>query len=518
MSHDEWMRYWRILKKAKRDRKYGKQFTLVEMHREIGKLKDSAPGIDRVVKAMLPKKASNLNKLLLYLNKSIFTNDAFDPRLNKTRLQLIPKPDSDKLRPLGIGLRVGAIMDRLAASRFDVLIHLDPVYRECYGFKTVVNTEDFFGRMFGIVEAKKLEGKYVSITQLDVKGAYTSVPHVKLILAMDAFINRTADPKANRYLIHFTAKWLENRTVRFERTEITMLCGLVQGSPVSPPIFVIFMCYESTSANTIILKFADDFSQISWAPTPAELLTEVKTEMKKFETWLDEREMKFEPTKSKFMLFGRTIGTAKKHFSDVGVEIVDGLRVLGLWITSMLCFHQHVNKVANKLRSRVNALRLFKKIGLSIDHAIQFSTCVANSATYGLWWHAYLSVSDWKRLETLWTKLLKISVHEKCPRPAIPSKIRDLLGIRDFRSFSDYLVHLRTAGHHTNPRCARFTLSPQELQEHRNFQPGTSQPTRSRPSTQQQSAVIAGRREREKAEKKLGTLKMHSITVANSHG
>lgn len=201
-----------------------------------------------------------------------------------------------------------------------------------------------------------------------MKGAYTGVPHVKLILAMDDFINRTADPEANQYLIHFTAKWLENRTVRFEKTEITMECGLVQGSPVSPPIFVIFLCYESDSTNSIIMKFADDVSLVSWSPTPKDLFREVKTEVKNFEDWLAEREMVFEPTKSKFMLFGRTIATAKKHFGELGIELVDGLRLLGLWVEASLCFRQHVDNVVNKLRKRVNALQ-----GGPIDKRISVS-------------------------------------------------------------------------------------------------------------------------------------------------
>ena len=149
-----------------------------------------------------------------------------------------------------------------------------------------------------------------------------------------------------------------------------MECGLVQGSPVSPPIIVIFLCYESDSTNSIIMKFADDVSLVSWSPTPKDLFREVKTEVKNFEDWLAEREMIFEPTKSKFMLFGRTIATAKKHFGELGIELVDGLRLLGLWVEASLCFRQHVDKVFNKLRKRVNALRLFEKIGLSIDHAL----------------------------------------------------------------------------------------------------------------------------------------------------
>ena len=211
---------------------------MLELNRELGKLKDSAPGVDKVVKMMLPRKVSNQNKLLHFFNKSIFDDPCFHPKLNVTKLQFIPKSESEKLRPLGIGLRVSALMDRLAAIRFDPLIRADATYDESYGFISGLSTEDFFGRLLGVVEEKKLKGMYVSMSQMDVKGAYTSVPHIEMILALDEFINRTDDPSAHQYLIHFVAKWLENRVVKFEKTSLLMRCGLEQESPVSSPVFV----------------------------------------------------------------------------------------------------------------------------------------------------------------------------------------------------------------------------------------------------------------------------------------
>ena len=115
--------------------------------------------------------------------------------------------------------------------------------------------------------------------------------------------------------------------------------GLVQGSPVSPPIFVIFLSYSTTSKNSLIMKFADDVNLLSLTPTPAKLNEEVNREVPKFETWLGDRKMKFEPSKSRFMLFNRTIKTAEKHFGDIGIKIVDGMRTLGVWISANLKFH-----------------------------------------------------------------------------------------------------------------------------------------------------------------------------------
>ena len=62
--------------------------------------------------------------------------------------------------------------------------------------------------MFGVIEMQQKLGKYVAMTQLDVKSAYTMVTHARLILALDDFINRTENPTSNQYLIHFTVKWL----------------------------------------------------------------------------------------------------------------------------------------------------------------------------------------------------------------------------------------------------------------------------------------------------------------------
>ena len=407
-------------------------------------------------------------------------------------------------------------MDRIMGVRFDGLIKLDTVYADSYGFRSELSTEQFFGRMFGVVEAKQRLRKYVSLTQLDVKSAYTMVPHVRLILALDDFIKRTENPKSHQYLIHFTVKWLENRTVKFDKTWFKMKCGLVQGSPVSPALFVIFLHYISDSENSVILKFADDVSLLSWAATPELLKKEVKLEVEKFEKWLAEREMIFQPSKSKFILFNRTLKTAQKQFSDLGIEITDGLRVLGVWITSKLCFHQHVDKVLNKLRKRVNALRLFKKIGLSVNHSLQFSLCAANTATYGLYWHAFLSQTDRNRLETMWSKFLKISTHENCPKSVKPSKIREILGIRDFQSFSTYLIHLRTSSHHQNPRCERFTLSPTELLEFRSTEVVRSTSTARKTTTNKTAISLEAARKTERG-RKLGTVKAYTCKLADQH-
>jgi len=213
-------------------------------------------------------------------------------------------------------------------------------------------------------------------------------------------------------------------------------------------------------------------------------------------------------------LFNRSLKTAETVFKDVDIEKVVGMRVLGLWFTASLCFHEHVNRVLNSLRKRTIVLRMFKKLGLSINHALEFSLCVGNAATYGLWWHCFLSKSDWKRLESMWSRFLKISAHERCPKAAKPEKVRELLGVRSFRSFSDYLVHLRTASHHLKPRCERFTLDPGELEEYNSLVAPPQVPSMARASTRNQSTQLRFEAEKQKLRKKLGTVKAYTIQLS----
>ena len=87
----------------------------------------------------------------------------------------------------------------------------------------------------------------------------------------------------------------------------------------------------------------------------------------------------------------------------------------------------------------------------------------------------------------MWSRFLKISAHERCPKAAKPDKVRELSGIRSFRSFSDYLIHLRTASHHLKPRCERFTLDPSELEEYNSLQAPPMVPSMARGCTREQS-------------------------------
>ena len=142
--------------------------------------------------------------------------------------------------------------------------------------------------------------------------------------------------------------------------------------------------------------------------------------------------------------------------------------------------------------------------------------CIRGCAVYGLWWHCYLSKSNWDRLERAWTKLLKISLHESCPSSASNEIVYAILGTGNLKSFSNYLVHLRTNKHFLRPTCKRFTLSPTELSDYRNVPTEHPVPARrTRISTIFQTQQNTEKHRKLNLEKRLGTVKAYTLNLAD---
>ena len=91
-----------------------------------------------------------------------------------------------------------------------------------------------------------------------------------------------------------------------------------------------------------------------------------------------------------------------------------------------------------------------------------------------------------------------------------------MLGIRDFRSFSTYLIHLRTSSHHQNPRCERFTLNPTELLEFRSTEVVRVASTARATTINRTTASLEAAKKADR-ERKLGTVKAYTCKLADQH-
>ena len=524
ISHDESAKYRRVTRNSRdRTAKNKEKFkiTLAEYKREFEKMKkNSAPGTDRMTWQMMPKTDKNMKKIIFFMNNLVFTQGSFPAKFQESRLNFIektPPSETGKMRPLAIGQRISALQARIMAARVHPHMDKDDKYKDRYGFRPDLGCEEYIGQAISTVQDWKEQGFEVGMIQCDVASAYTNVPHKKCVIAFHDFVKRMDGPDDDKpwYFVWFVQKWLADRVIFFEFTAIFMTCGVVQGCPFSPVAFVVFLSFRIHDIDCRFLFFADDSSCIVRARTLADLRTKMDEIYEKFSEWLKTKDLHCEPTKSRILIFYRTLVTAKRHFSDLhSIPVVDHMRVLGVEFDSRMTFNIHLQNVLNTMRRRVNLIWLLKKNGLGRSHALQFVQSARSKMFFGLYWLTVLSENQWKQLEMVWNALLRKAVHERTPRSIKLEILQQVSGLGTFRNFVHYLLHLRTT---KSMKCDKFTLDHEFFIENP-YHPTVSDSGRVvRDSTRTQTTRINQVAADKQQLKHVGSIKLFSIKLASEN-
>jgi len=299
----------RIAEKARKDP--GFKFTSLyhllneELLRECFKRlrKDAAAGIDEVTKEMYAENLdANLSNLLERLHKM-----AYIPQ--PVRRKYIPKPGSDKQRPLGIP----CLEDKLVQAglvRILQAVYEQDFIEDSYGFRPARSCHKALRALSDTVENKPVN----HIVEADIKGFFDNVNQDWLIKFL---AHRIEDKRIQRMVKRFLKAGVAedgNITVSDE--------GTPQGGVISPLLANIYLHYtldlwfekvvrKKCTGFARLIRYCDDFV----------VCFQYKTDAEKFSRELLLRLGKFglevEPTKTKVMEFGRF---AVQHAKERGTK------------------------------------------------------------------------------------------------------------------------------------------------------------------------------------------------------
>jgi RNA-directed DNA polymerase len=287
----------RIAEKARKEPSF--KFTSLyhlmneELLRECfkGLRKDAASGIDKVTKEMYAEHLdANLSDLIGRLHRM-----AYIPQ--PVRRKFIPKPGSDKQRPLGIP----CFEDKLVQS--GLVRILESVYEQdfiedSYGFRPNRSCHKALRALSDTVENKPVN----HIVEADIKGFFDKVNQEWL---MQFLAHRVEDKRIQRMVKRFLKAGVSEDgrvTVNDE--------GTPQGGVISPLLANIYLHYaldlwfekvyrKSCTGFARLIRYADDFV----------VCFQHKTDAEKFRNELGERLGKFglevESTKTRVVEFGR---------------------------------------------------------------------------------------------------------------------------------------------------------------------------------------------------------------------
>jgi group II intron reverse transcriptase/maturase len=253
--------------------------------------KDAAAGIDEVTKEMC---AENLDANLLNLIDRLHKM-AYIPQ--PVRRKYIPKPGSDKQRPLGMPCFEDKLVQAGLVRTMQAVYEQDFI-EDSYGFRPARNCHRALRALSDTVENKPVN----HIVEADIKGFFDNVNQEWL---MKFLAHRIEDKRIQRMVKRFLKAGVAedgNVTVSDE--------GTPQGGVISPLLANIYLHYaldlwfekvyrKSCTGFARLIRYADDFVACF----------QYELDAVKFRRELSKRLCKFglevEPTKTRVVKFGR---------------------------------------------------------------------------------------------------------------------------------------------------------------------------------------------------------------------
>jgi group II intron reverse transcriptase/maturase len=252
---------------------------------------NKAAGIDEVTKAEYAENLeTNIRDLVGRLQRMAY-------RPQPARRAYIPKPGSDKLRPLGIPCLEDKLV-QAALARILGAIYEQDFIEGSYGFRPARSCHDALRALSQAIEWETTN--YVA--EADIKGFFDHVDHDWLMKMLE---HRIADPRVLRMVKRFLKSGvMEDGEVRASQE------GVPQGGSLSPVLANVYLHYaldlwfekvyrRGCQGKARLIRYADDFV----------VCFEHREDAMRFQAALAQRLAKFglevEPTKTKVLEFGR---------------------------------------------------------------------------------------------------------------------------------------------------------------------------------------------------------------------
>ncbi|KAL6360886.1 hypothetical protein LRP88_05619 [Fusarium phalaenopsidis] len=188
------------------------------------------------------------------------------------------------------------------------------------------------------IEEAFARNKVATLVTIDIQGAFDTVMRNRLVL-------RLREQGWPDHLARWAGSFMGGRSarVRYQDTitaSSPLQCGLPQGSPVSPILFLLY-------------------TEPIYRDTVDETTAAASTSIEEMIRWGAANSVSFDPEKTEVIHFSRSklrSSPAIRH-GDVVKQPESALRWLGIWLDSRLSFRVHVEKWAAKAKAVAYHLR-----------------------------------------------------------------------------------------------------------------------------------------------------------------
>lgn len=324
-----------------------------------------AKGIDNIPNELIKIAESHITPFLTRMLNHCLKLSFYPPSWKKAITAIIRKHDKadysepNAYRPIALLSCLGKIFETLLTRRLTHWAETNCILAEGHnGGRRQRSTEDAFITLTTWIKHKWRQGMIVSGLFLDVKSAYPSVHHKRLI----DILRKKECPE---YLVRMIQQFLTDRStsLRLEdylSQDFMMENGLPQGSPVSVILYLIYNSDLlinkpiSLTSQRLSIGFIDDITHLVANKNVEQNVEDLEAEGRRSLRWGSTHGAIFDKRKAQLMHF-----THRKHANpdvQLGDQIISAsseLRWLGLWLDPKLTFNAHISKMQHRGKATV---------------------------------------------------------------------------------------------------------------------------------------------------------------------
>lgn len=376
------------------------QVTAEDIARIIGRTKPwKSPGNDLLPTGFLKLCGRPLYEALAAIATASFRLGHFPKRFRSALVVVIPKPGKKESvmrtpggwRPVSLLSTIGKVIEAAMGERITSAAEANGLLPdEQMGNRKERSTELAVRLVTEAVRTAWANGAVASLLQLDIKGAFDTVNHTRLLHTL-------REQGFEAWVIQWVRSYLSERTAALhfdgksaEPTDIR--AGVPQGSPLSPILFILYtasLYHDLRDKEGIITcGFADDTNILAFGKTPEDTARRLEGVWGTCTRWAAMRGVQFEPSKSELLHFTRahTAPTTAVRLGTATIQPVESARFLGVWLDRKLTWKAHLKQIKTKLETQTFALtRLAASAwGCRLARAREIYTKVIRSAiAYG---------------------------------------------------------------------------------------------------------------------------------------
>ena len=344
-----------------------------------------APGPDGLPIGFLKAVGNSFYKTLARIIEASLQLGYFPSAFKKAIVIVLPKPNktaaqkqrANAWRPISLLNCMGKIMEAIVGQRLaDVAERHGLLPPEQFGNRPARSTELAIKFVTNAVHTAWAWRSKASLLQLDLKGAFDTVHHGALIAELE---KAGFPPSLLKWLLSFLSGRIADLTFDGASKTFDVPCGVPQGSPLSPILFILFLrpLYDKLrrSPNVQVVGYADDTNIIAYARTHTACIRALENAWDTAAEWAYSMGMEFEPAKCELLHFTRgkaceeairlkPIGPTTSISSSplpctlppTIVHPVRDARFLGVWLDYRLSMGPHVKAVKRRMETQVLAL------------------------------------------------------------------------------------------------------------------------------------------------------------------